>query len=148
LVVAASSWSTGSSLPASVTATQLAGNHKLYLDAAYNQKVLAIEAYAYADVANGTAAVLQANGPASWSCPGVFASHAALGGNDFRDLPYFKLGSSTNVHFTGPPGEYTITVSIPSQKASVSRKITAGPMAKDGTGSYSAPAGCVSTPPP
>jgi hypothetical protein len=138
--------SIGRPLPPSVTATQLAGNHKLYLDADYNQRVGAIEAYANADVANGTPALVQVKGPASWSCQGAFVSHGPLGSKDFRDLPWFVVGGSTNVHVTGPPGQYTITVSIPSQNASVSRTITSGPMGTDRTGSYYAPAGCVSTP--
>ena len=133
--------------PNTVSETPFGHNQKLYLDAAYSPNVMGIDAFGYADVLNGTPGELRLTGPVSWTCPGYFWSHGVVSENNFRNLPWFQVGDTETLGFDGPPGQYTVSLTIPSLNATVSRTFDAGPMAKGPQGSWAAPAGCVSTAP-
>jgi hypothetical protein len=125
---------------------EFGNHHKIYLDASYSVNVARIDAFGYADVPDGTPAHMQVTGPISWTCPGFFHSHAEVSDNNFRNLPSFRVGDTDTIAFSGPPGKYTVILTIPSFNATVSRTFDAGPMGRDSLGSgYPPTAGCVQT---
>jgi hypothetical protein len=125
---------------------EFGNHHKIYLEASYSVNIAGINAFGYADVPDGTPAQMQVTGPISWTCPGFFHSHPEVSDNNFRNLPLFKVGDADAIAFSGPPGKYTVILTIPSFNATVSRTFDAGPMGRDSQGSWYRPtAGCVQT---
>jgi hypothetical protein len=131
--------------PLTVSETQFGHNQKLYLDAGYSPNVMGMDATGFADVASGTPALLEVTGPVSWTCQGYFWSHELVSQDNFRNLPVFEVDNVQILQFKGPIGRYTFRLTIPSLNATVARTFDAGLMNKAVQGSWSAPAGCVST---
>ena len=121
----------------------------IHIQASYIVGITGMGVNGYADVTDATAGTLVVGGLGNWRCQGVFRAHPPIGDSarPWKDLPWFVVGSETNLTFYGPPGNYTFTLTVPSASGSVSKSVVGGLMQKtlSATTWEKPPAGC--TPP-
>lgn len=125
--------------------TSFDGGKELVLVARYSVNAEAIGILSWADVAIGTPATIEMTGPLHMHCPGTFQK-VPPEFNDPGNRPGLDVGDGVedgaNLH--APPGQYTVTVSVPSVKVSIKKSFSAGPSIPDAiTGLWTLAGNCV-----